>query len=162
MPYIPARVKRSREHFVKTILDNNTPIDLDVPLRNGAPITSPFGMRQHPILNKPMLHSGIDYGAEEGTPIYAAEDGMVDENVPDPVGGFKVTVRHRNGTTTRYLHMKKLSPLGMRGGPVKRGDVLGWVGSTGRSTGPHLHFGMRKDGKAIDPSPYFYNGYKGV
>lgn len=161
MPYNAVKAREARARFIKAMMDTR-PIDLDVPLRNGAPVTSPYGMRHHPILDKPMLHEGIDYGATTGTPIYAAEDGWIDGNTPDPIGGFKVTVKHRGDNQTRYLHMSKLSPIGMRGGEVRRGDILGYVGDTGRSTGPHLHFGMRTKGRSTDPAKHFYSSYQGV
>lgn len=161
MPYNGRKAREGRKRFIELMMRNQPP-DLDLPLRDPHWRSSPYGMRHHPILNKPAMHHGIDFAASPGTPIYATEDGWIDGNTPDPIGGFKVTVKHPQGYQSRSLHMSKLSPIGMKGGPVKRGDILGYVGTTGRSTGPHLHFGLNKDGSSVNPDPYFYRGYKGV
>lgn len=161
MPYNGIKARAARDRFVRAMMKKGSP-DLDVPLRDESFVSSPYGMREHPILKKPMLHEGIDYAAAPGTPIYASEDGWVDGNTPDPVGGYKVTVKHPDGYQSRYLHMSKVSKKGLSGGEVKRGDILGYVGTTGRSTGPHLHFGMRKDNRSVDPKQFFYKDYSGV
>jgi murein DD-endopeptidase MepM/ murein hydrolase activator NlpD len=154
MPYNEKKARAGRKRFVEVIMQKRTPA-LSKPLVDPHWRSSPYGMRMHPTLGVPKHHSGVDYAAAAGTPIYASEDGWVDENTPDPIGGYKVTVRHPEGYQTRYLHMSKLSPKGMKGGEVRRGDLLGYVGSTGRSTGPHLHFGMRKNGRSVNPDPYY-------
>lgn len=161
MPYNGIKARAARERFVRAMMKKGSP-DLDVPLRDETRVSSPYGMRHHPVLKRPMLHEGIDYASPEGTPIYAADDGWIDGNTPDAARGNKVTVKHPDGYQSRYLHMKKLSPKGLRGGEVRRGDLIGYVGTTGRSTGPHLHFEMRKDGRSVDPKGMFYKGYSGV
>ena len=160
MPYIKKREDRIRQRMVEVLMKDR-PLDLDNPLRDPNYVSSPYGWRIHPIDKVRKLHRGIDYAAQQGTPIYAAEDGWVDSNVPDPEGGFKLVVKHPGGYRTKYLHMQRMSPQFLGGGEVKRGDVVGWVGSTGKSTGPHLHFGVTKDDQPVDPSPYFYSSFKG-
>lgn len=160
MPYIKKREDRVRQRMVE-VLQKKRPLDLDIPLRDDNWVSSPFGMRMHPIDNVRKMHNGIDFAAQQGTPIYAADDGWVDQNVPDDVGGFKLVVKHPGGYRTKYLHMSRMNPQFLKGGEVKRGDVVGWVGTTGKSTGPHLHFGVTKDDQPVDPQPYFYSSYRG-
>ena len=112
-------------------------------------LTSGFGMRSHPLLGGRRLHAGIDLAAPTGTPIVATSDGVV--SVADWSGGYGllVSIEHGAGLQTRYGHMSQLAVT--RGQAVRRGDIIGYVGSTGRSTGPHLHYEMRIDGQAVDP-----------
>jgi hypothetical protein len=173
MPYNPIKSRTDRERTdppsrrynaekaardkleYERIMEDETPLQLEYPLKRQRTVGSQFGTRSDPFTGEKKFHSGHDFGAREGTPIYASEDGWIDENTPDPVGGYKVTVKHKGGYQTRYLHMSRLSPKGLRGGQVRKGDVLGYVGSTGRSTGPHLHYGVRKDNRAVDPTTYY-------
>lgn len=157
--YNAKKAARDREEY-QEIMEDETPLELEYPLQRQRTVGSPFGIRNDPFTGKKKFHSGHDFGARKGTPIYASEDGWIDENTPDPVGGYKVTVKHKGGYQTRYLHMSKLSPKGLKGGQVRKGDILGYVGSTGRSTGPHLHYGVRKNNKAVDPTPYYKKGTK--
>lgn len=112
-------------------------------------LTSRFGMRAHPVLGGYRMHSGVDLAAPTGTPVSAPGAGVV--TFADWSGGYGllVTVDHGNGMQTRFAHLSRLkvSP----GQKVERGQLLGLVGSTGRSTGPHLHYEMRQNGRAIDP-----------
>lgn len=112
-------------------------------------LTSGFGMRSHPLLGGRRWHSGIDLAAPTGTPIAATGDGIV--GLADWAGGYGllVSIEHGGGLQTRYGHLSQLAV--QRGQSVRRGDVIGYVGSTGRSTGPHLHYEMRINGAAIDP-----------
>lgn len=115
----------------------------------GRHISSPFGMRFHPILNISRLHAGGDIGAPSGTPIHAAADGIV--IIAEVRGGYgnAVVIDHGHSLATLYGHQ---SAMAVRPGDiVKRGDVIGYVGSTGLSTGPHLHFETRVKGMPIDP-----------
>jgi len=115
----------------------------------GRRISSPFGMRHHPILGIDRLHAGGDMGAPSGTPIHAAADGIV--VIAGVHGGYGNTtaIDHGNSLGTLYGHQ---SSIAVRVGQmVKRGDVIGYVGSTGLSTGPHLHFETRIKGMPIDP-----------
>ena len=119
-------------------------------------ITSPFGPRVHPIYGQLKPHTGVDIGAWHGTEIYAAADGTVTAAVLDygSVGyGTYVAIYHPNGSTTLYGHMSALNVS--YGQSVKKGQVIGYVGSTGASNGPHIHFEIRLNGACVDPMLYF-------
>ena len=120
------------------------------PIAN-APITSPFGMRMHPILKRKVLHAGIDFGAPMGTPVHASSFGKVSFMGYAGPAGNMVRLEHPGGIETVYFHLSRFEPGLKVGDKVKRLQVIGYVGSTGRSTGPHLHFGAKKDGKYFDP-----------
>jgi murein DD-endopeptidase MepM/ murein hydrolase activator NlpD len=118
---------------------------------NGT-ITSGYGYRTHPILGYSRLHSGTDFGAISGTPIVAASDGVV--VTAGWLGGYgnAVVISHGGGVATLYAHQSRLAVgPGVR---VHRGQVIGYVGSTGMSTGPHLHFEVRINGVTTDPARY--------
>jgi murein DD-endopeptidase MepM/ murein hydrolase activator NlpD len=113
------------------------------PLAIPSPITSLFGWRTHPIFGDRRFHTGTDLGAPEGTPVVATKDGEV--HIADYLGGYGLTVilRHAEGSLeTRYAHLSRI--MVRPGESVKQGDVIGLVGSTGNSTGPHLHFELRE------------------
>ncbi|OMP75061.1 MULTISPECIES: M23 family metallopeptidase [unclassified Chitinophaga] len=119
-------------------------------------IASGFGYRIDPIYKTVKYHSGLDFAAPAGTPIYATGDGVVEEASMSDVGyGNHVVVNHGYGYRTRYGHMLKIKVK--TGTAVKRGDVLGWVGSTGKSTGPHCHYEVEKNGEKVDPVYFFFN-----
>ena len=112
-------------------------------------ISSRFGMRRHPILGYRRMHGGVDFRGRTGTPIYAATDGTV--NFAGRNGGFGnfVRIRHGGGLSTGYAHMSRIAVR--NGQSVRRGEVIGYIGSTGLSTGPHLHYEMYRNGQKIDP-----------
>jgi murein DD-endopeptidase MepM/ murein hydrolase activator NlpD len=115
-------------------------------------ISSPFGERDNPMGQGTEFHPGIDIAADAGAPIAAAMGGTVVAAGPDGGYGNLITVDDGNGLTTRYAHCSQIyARVGERVAP---GDVIGAVGSTGRATGPHLHFEVRQDDRAIDPSPF--------
>ncbi len=116
-----------------------------------ARISSRYGWRRHPILKKRILHSGVDYAAPKGSRIYASGDGVVRR--AEWAGGYGkyVVIRHNSEFSTGYAHMNSFARGIKPGVRVKQGQVIGYVGSTGRSTGPHLHFEIIKNGKKIDP-----------
>ncbi len=121
-----------------------TPVD-------GARISSRFGMRRHPILGYSKMHKGIDFAASRGTPIYAAGDGVIE--MAKWFGGYGryIRIKHGRGYATAYAHMTRFAK-GMRPGKsVRQGQVIGYVGTTGRSTGPHLHYEVLQGGKQINP-----------
>ena len=124
---------------------------LSVPVP-GAPITSGFGPRVHPIYGDVRMHTGIDFGAAYGTPIHAAADGVVVS--AGPLGGYgnATVIDHGNGLATLYAHQSGIivSP----GQSVARGQVIGYVGCSGLCTGPHLHFEVRVRGTPVDPMQY--------
>jgi murein DD-endopeptidase MepM/ murein hydrolase activator NlpD len=116
-------------------------------------LTSTYGYRFHPFTGLRLLHAGLDIANEVWTPIYAAADGMVIENTSLTHYGNMVKISHNNGLyITLYAHMQKSAVT--EGQAVKRGDIVGYMGSTGRSTGPHLHYEVRKDGQTVNPMEY--------
>ncbi|WP_379923005.1 M23 family metallopeptidase [Erythrobacter sp. R86502] len=115
-----------------------------------GPITSNYGMRRHPILGYRRMHAGMDFKARHGTPIVAASDGRVTSAGRSGGCGIAVRLEHGGALSTRYCHM---SQMAVRAGQqVRRGQVIGYVGSTGLSTGPHLHYEMYRGGRAINPA----------
>lgn len=119
-------------------------------------LASGFGMRIHPIYKVKMMHTGIDFTAVRGTPIYATGDGIVKAVVPN-LGGYgkEVEVSHGYGYVTRYAHMEKFNAR--VGQKVKRGECIGYVGSTGTATAPHLHYEVMKNGEKVNPIYYFFS-----
>lgn len=119
---------------------------------NGARVSSGFGMRRHPVLGYSRLHKGIDFAAPSGTPIYAAGAGTISYyGVKGGYGNF-VQIKHNADYSTAYGHASKFVKKLHVGSKVKQGEVVAYVGSTGRSTGPHLHFEVMVRGAAINPS----------
>lgn len=119
---------------------------------SNARISSGFGMRFHPILRSLRMHQGIDYAATTGTPIIAPADGTIQAMESQSGYGNVVILRHNQKLSTLYAHMSRFESKLKSGSQVKAGDVIGYVGSTGRSTGPHLHMEVRINGQAVDPS----------
>jgi hypothetical protein len=117
-----------------------------------GPESSGFGPRIHPVLGRAMFHTGIDLVAACGTPIHAAADGQVVYAAITPSWGRRVIIQHTPGLETGYAHMSRF--LVTSGETVKQGDVIGLVGTTGWSTGCHLHFDVIVDGQYVDPAPY--------
>ena len=116
-----------------------------------ARISSPFGKRRHPIKKQIIVHWGVDYAAPKGTAIYAAGDGTVQMAKWNGGYGNFVKIRHNSEYTTAYGHMSRIAK-GMRPGKrVKQGQIIGYVGSTGLSTGPHLHYEVVKNGRRVNP-----------
>lgn len=114
-----------------------------------AGVTSGFGMRRHPTLGGRRMHTGVDLSARAGTPVAAAEDGLVSRSEWTGGYGLLVALEHSAGRQTRYAHLSRLSVA--PGQRVRKGEVIGYVGSTGRSTGPHLHFETRVNGRPVNP-----------
>ena len=151
---------RKKEHFIYLNSDDRYYDEkakrvesflLATPVR-GARISSYFSKRRwHPILHKYRAHLGIDFAARRGTPIHAAASGRIVRANRSSSYGNVVYIRHKDGYSTRYAHMKSFKRGIRRGKYVKRGQVIGYVGTTGHSTGPHLHFELRKNLVAINP-----------
>ena len=119
-------------------------------------IQSGFGMRIDPVYGTPKMHKGLDFTAPQGTPIYATGDGTVELAGQTGDGfGNHVVINHGYGYETLYGHMYKVKVRA--GQKVKRGEVIGWVGSTGKSTGPHCHYEVHINGQEVDPVYFFYN-----
>lgn len=133
---------RQGESIQRALL--RTPID-------GAKITSGFGMRHHPILGYSKMHQGMDFGAPTGTPVYAAGRGTIDEAGTKGAYGNYVRLRHNTEISTAYAHLSRFAKGMQRGAKVDQGDIIGYVGSTGRSTGPHLHYEVLKGGRQVNP-----------
>jgi murein DD-endopeptidase MepM/ murein hydrolase activator NlpD len=122
-----------------------TPVD-------GARITSGFGMRMHPLLGFSKMHKGIDFGAPTGTPIYAAGSGTVVEIGKKGSFGNYIRIRHNGEYQTAYGHMSRFAKGLVKGEKVKQGQVIGYVGATGRATGPHLHYEIMVAGAQVNPA----------
>lgn len=119
---------------------------------NGAHITSGFGMRRHPILGYSKMHRGVDFGASTGTPIYAAGDGIVKTAGYQGGYGNYVKIQHDKKYSTAYGHASRIAPGIRPGVRVRQGQVIAYVGSTGRSTGPHLHYEVMVNGAQVNPA----------
>lgn len=119
-------------------------------------IASGFGYRIDPVYKTVKFHAGLDFTAPQGTPIYATADGVVrTAGLSDGGYGNHVVIDHGYGYETLYGHMLRIKSR--RGQRVKRGEVIGYVGSTGKSTGPHCHYEVHKNGQKLDPVYFFYN-----
>ena len=127
--------------IIKTLM--KTPI-------NGARLSSPFGMRKHPIDGFNKMHRGTDFAAPTGTPIMASGDGIVVKAGWCGGGGNCVKIKHNSTYQTIYAHMSKFAKYIKKGVRVKQGQTIGYVGSTGKSTGPHLHYEVIVDGKKVN------------
>ena len=115
-------------------------------------MTSNFGVREHPILGGTRKHEGVDLAAPSGTPIHATADGIVQKAEWFSSYGNFIAIEHGADLETRFGHLSRIAvSAGQR---VHKGDLIGYVGSTGRSTGSHLHYEVRVDGQAVDPTPY--------
>jgi murein DD-endopeptidase MepM/ murein hydrolase activator NlpD len=118
-------------------------------------VTSSFRMdRFHPILRRILPHTGVDLAAGHGTPVYATADGIVAFASARGGYGNLVEVRHPNGYSTRYAHLSRIAPGMYENRPVRQGEVVGYVGATGLATGPHLHYEVHVNGRAVDPLRY--------
>ena len=119
-------------------------------------VTSGFGWRTHPIYKTLEFHPGMDFSAEQGTPIYATGDGVVDraDNLTQGYGNH-VVINHGFGYQTFYGHMSRIAARA--GQKVSRGQLIGYVGSTGLSTAPHIHYEVFKNGERVNPINYYYN-----
>lgn len=117
-----------------------------------ASISSRFGVRFHPVLGYMKQHNGVDYGAPRGTPIMAVANGIVSQAGFSIYNGNFLKIKHMNGYETEYLHASRLGKNIRVGAKIHQGQVIAYVGSTGRATGPHLHFGMKLNGKYVNPS----------
>ena len=117
---------------------------------NGARLSSKFGKRKHPILGFTKMHSGTDFAAPTGTPIMASGDGVITKATWCGGGGNCVKIRHNSTYSTIYAHMSKFGRGIKKGARVQQGQIIGYVGSTGLSTGPHLHYEVVENGKKIN------------
>jgi murein DD-endopeptidase MepM/ murein hydrolase activator NlpD len=157
---VAAQEKSHRE--VEGLVENkekllsHTPAIQPVANKDLKRVASGYGSRIDPVYKTVKFHYGLDFAAPQGTPIYATADGTVTTagNTGNGYGNY-VVINHGYGYETLYGHMVRVKAR--NGMPVKRGEVIGWVGSTGKSTGPHLHYEVHKNGQKIDPIYFFYN-----
>ena len=117
-----------------------------------ATLTSDYGMRTHPVLGGRRSHKGVDLAQPSGTPVYATADGIVSKAQRFSSYGNYIQIEHGGELQTRYAHLSGYAVAA--GEHVHKGQLIGFVGSTGRSTGPHLHYEVRVAGEAVDPRPY--------
>ena len=117
---------------------------------NGARLSSSFGKRKHPILGYTKMHTGTDFAAPKGTPIMASGDGKVLKAGWCGGGGNCIKIKHNSTYQTVYAHLSKFGRGVKKGVRVKQGQIIGYVGSTGLSTGPHLHYEVIENGKKIN------------
>lgn len=122
-------------------------------LLGSCEISSNFGWRKHPVRRRRHLHTGLDLIAPKGTPIYAPTNGVVESRGRTRGYGKVVVIDHGYSWETRYAHLSEIAVK--EGQTVKKGDIIGYVGSTGTATGPHLHFEMRYFGNAVNPQDYY-------
>ncbi len=128
-----------------------------IPIPRGTDrLASGYGMRMHPVYKTMRMHHGVDFTAPTGTPIYATGSGVVIRSERNRHGyGLMVEIDHGYGYKTRYAHMSSIEVR--EGQKVKRGEIIGRVGDTGTSTAPHLHYEVHRNGRTVNPVPYFYN-----
>ncbi len=138
MPYFDASGESANRLLMKT------PIE-------GARVTSTFGARRHPILGYTKGHKGVDFGARTGTPVMAAGDGVIERAAMTGTFGNYVRIRHASGYKTAYAHLHGYAKGIKAGTKVRQGEIIGYVGSTGRSTGPHLHYEVHKGDEVLNP-----------
>ncbi len=144
------------EYLAKLALQGeNPPSDASWIMPVSGRLTSPFGMRKHPVLGIVRMHNGIDLAAAQGTPIYATRAGKVTRTSYQAGGaGNYVSINHLDGFASIYMHMTHY--VVSQGQNVSQGQLIGYVGSTGISTGPHLHFGISYAGTYVNPLAYVY------
>ncbi len=170
-PFVPVRLPPANESFARALTRVNIAraqandltttlnfVPLRQPLTGDLEMTSPFGVRIDPFFHAPSMHTGMDFRATPGDPIYATAAGKVVKAGWEGGYGQMVEIDHGEGLSTRYGHM---SSIGVKvGQKVRAGQVIGRVGSTGRSTGPHLHYETRINGEAVNPERFLAAGEK--
>ncbi|MDX9941003.1 MAG: M23 family metallopeptidase [Bacteroidales bacterium] len=155
--YVQSRSYDEVFEMAKNKADMLASIPAIIPIAKGTErLVSGFGFRIHPIYKSLRMHTGVDFTAPTGTPIYATGNGVVKRAQRDNSGyGLMVEVDHGYGYTTIYAHMSQVKVR--VGQTIKRGEVIGLVGNTGLSSGPHLHYEVIRNGKKVNPVNYFYN-----
>jgi len=153
--YAPPPLEMTEPEMDGTRLPPDIAFHPSAPTRGSAPITSRFGPRRQPRPGASTDHRGIDMGVSQGTPVYASADGEV-QIVEGGPGGRSVRLQHPgvHKYRTHYAHLSRYAPGLESGARVRRGDLIGYSGNTGVSTGAHLHYGMFRDDEAVDPLQY--------
>ena len=157
--YVQSKSFDEVEKLVKNKIDMLASIPAILPIslkdKNTRIVSSSYGYRMHPIYKTKKFHAGMDFTGAIGTPIYATGNGTVIANQFDKGYGRHVIIDHGFNYKTVYAHMDEA--LVKKGQKVKRGDIIGYIGNTGLSTGPHLHYEVRKNDKPLDPVNFYYN-----
>jgi murein DD-endopeptidase MepM/ murein hydrolase activator NlpD len=136
---------------------NSVPVGSPISSADLVRISDKFGWRKHPILKKWVFHEGTDFAAETGMDIVTTSDGVVERVIKSKKGyGNRIVINHGYGYKTVYAHLSEMHVK--TGQSVKRGDLIGYVGNTGRSTGPHLHYEVLVNNRPTNPQMYFYYG----
>ena len=170
-PFVPVKLPAANEGFERALLrtslaradaDELSAMLLSVPVRK--PVmgeideTSPFGIRMDPFVHEAAMHTGIDFRGDVGEPVHATAAGTVDIAGWNGGYGKMVEIDHGNGLATRYAHLSEID-VGV-GDKVRIGQVVGLIGTTGRSTGPHLHYETRVNGEPVNPQKFLDAGDK--
>jgi murein DD-endopeptidase MepM/ murein hydrolase activator NlpD len=147
-------MKPSLESTMEALIDYQRILDLTPSIwpADSRRITSTFGVRRDPLTGRSALHNGLDLGGNRGDPIYAAADGVIALSEREYPYGNNIIIDHGRGIKTRYLHLNERHVE--VGESVKKGQLIGELGNTGRSTGPHLHYEVIVNGENVDPMPY--------
>jgi len=141
---------------IKRLSENR--ITYEYPIKEKFRLSSNFGNRKHPITKKHRFHNGIDLVAPIGTPIYSIDEGIVKVYKKNhSKNGNYIAIKHPNGIKSYYLHLNSLNPNLKHSSKVIKGEIIGFLGNTGRSTGAHLHFSLKKDNKWLNPRHYIRN-----
>ncbi len=143
--------RRRGDEAVEGVLSTATALHLRWPVEPSWRVSSTYGSRVHPVTGIRQLHNGVDLAVPVGTPVHAAQDGVVLKLAEDDRNGKYVVIDHGNGVRTGYCHLDRFDVE--KGQQLSRGESLGLSGNTGRSTGPHLHFLVRVHGRTLDPLP---------
>jgi murein DD-endopeptidase MepM/ murein hydrolase activator NlpD len=170
-PYVPLTLRKDAGAFerqfyrvqvsradVERLTRTMAAVPVRKPIMGEIDLSSGFGVRSDPFLGRPAMHSGLDFRSETGDPVRATANGVVESAGWNGGYGNMVEIDHGNGFSTRYGHMSKIEVK--VGQQIKTGQVIGRVGSTGRSTGPHLHYETRVDGDAVDPQKFLRAGLR--
>ncbi|MFU8860716.1 MAG: M23 family metallopeptidase [Cyclonatronaceae bacterium] len=143
---------------IKAIYNNNQQRLSHLPVMRPVEgmILSNYGMRMHPVLKMRLMHEGMDFRANIGTPVYATGNGTIRFAGNRGTLGLLIEIDHNHGYITRYAHLSKLESGIRSGSRVNRGDVIGYSGNSGRVSGPHLHYELLKNGRSVDPIQYLF------
>jgi murein DD-endopeptidase MepM/ murein hydrolase activator NlpD len=170
-PFVPLRLPRDATNFERQLYRVNvarsgyerlarvlTSVPIRKPMSGEIDLSSGFGVRTDPFLGRPAMHTGLDFRGDIGTPVRATATGTIESAGRSGGYGNMVEINHGNGLSTRYGHLSKIDVK--VGQHVKIGQIIGHVGSTGRSTGPHLHYETRINGEAVDPQKFLRAGLR--
>ncbi|WP_299410773.1 M23 family metallopeptidase [Acaryochloris sp. IP29b_bin.148] len=159
LPILASRLKQQVQPALEKTLQaeeaRNAALPQGKPTKTNSPISSDFGLRPGPFGGSAELHDGIDLLGDYGAPIYATANGKVERAEYSGGYGYHVVIQHGYGYQTLYAHLSKLATRPKAS--VKRGQLIGYMGSTGRSTGTHLHYSIYRKEKAVDPKPYMFS-----